>query len=337
MTRSFAHSGERLAIYAGEFIERLSGGLPDGSVIVGGGEAAPSRLAAAMSEAAALVVLDPHSFPVEAVDHRDVPLVVWVPPGSDAGELADGSGGKLFRHLGFYDRVATPDPGLWQDLRDRYGWAKGQWIRPASDDPAEALEKVCAGFESEAPDLRSGKAVHRVQAAALEPQFAGALVGREAPAVLEVGAGDGRWAASFDPSKVRYTGIETEEDLLEAARSNFPERRFVRPGSGLRFPCDPGSFDLAFAVDAMSRHSTEAKRTLVSEMWRVTTPGGRLLFLEDFVSSRRATGTPSLTVTEFEDLVLAATSGRVVLEHVEAIKYLGDEIFRGGLISLMKL
>jgi len=44
-----------------------------------------------------------------------------------------------------------------------------------------------------------------------------------------------------------------------------------------------------------------------------------------------------MSVTEFEDLILDATAGQVVLEHMEALKYPGEDLYRGGLISLLRL
>jgi hypothetical protein len=44
-----------------------------------------------------------------------------------------------------------------------------------------------------------------------------------------------------------------------------------------------------------------------------------------------------MSVTEFVDLILDATAGRVVLEHVESLRYPGEDLRRGGLISLLRL
>ena len=74
-------------------------------------------------------------------------------------------------------------------------------------------------------------------------------------------------------------------------------------------------------------------------MWRVARPGGRLLFLENFVFERQPELPPTYptSVTEFEGLILAATAGQVVLEHVESLRYPGEDLRRGGAISLLKL
>jgi hypothetical protein len=93
---------------------------------------------------------------------------------------------------------------------------------------------------------------------------------------------------------------------------------------------------MTFSVEIMHREPTPARRALISEMWRVTRPGGRMIFLEEFVSSR-GPGVYPMPVREFVGLLLEATSGQVVLEHVESLRYPHDELVRGGLISLSRL
>jgi SAM-dependent methyltransferase len=201
------------------------------------------------------------------------------------------------------------------------------------------MADVSASTEAGGP---SGETLHHVQAAALEPRFSAARGNRDAGApldVLEVGAGVGRWASSFDLTKTWFVGIDTREDLIGTARANFPEGRFDLLGSDLLFPYEDESFDLVFSVTAMHHNPTPAKRTLLSEMWRVSRAGGRLLFLEDFVFTRR-TEDPvvhPMSVTEFVGLILDATAGQVVLEHAESLRYPGENLHRGGLISLLRI
>jgi len=64
-----------------------------------------------------------------------------------------------------------------------------------------------------------------------------------------------------------------------------------------------------------------------------------LLFLEDFVCMEQPAKPIiyPMSVTEFADLVLDATAGEAVLEHVESLRYPGEDMRRGGLISLSRL
>jgi ubiquinone/menaquinone biosynthesis C-methylase UbiE len=186
------------------------------------------------------------------------------------------------------------------------------------------------------------KALHHVQATALKPWFAAAQEKRDAEVpldVLEVGAGAGRWASSFNPTKTRFVGIDVSEDLVRAARTSIPEGRFDLLSSDLLFPYEDESFDLAFSVSVMHHNPAPAKRTLLSEMWRVARPGGRLLFLETFVFTKQPEKLDiyPMSVTEFVDLIFDATAGQVVLEHVESLRYPDEDLRRGGLISLLRL
>lgn len=186
------------------------------------------------------------------------------------------------------------------------------------------------------------EALHRAQAAALEPRLAALREkqGTEVPLdVLQVGAGAGSWVSSFDLAKIRFTGLDVREDLIETARASFPEGRFDRLGPEHLFPYDDESFNLAFSVTVMHHNPAPAKRTLLSEMWRVTRPGGRLLFLENLVFSKQLEGSAvyPMSVTGFVELIIDATAGQVVLEHVESLRYPGEDLRRGGVISLLRL
>ena len=63
------------------------------------------------------------------------------------------------------------------------------------------------------------------------------------------------------------------------------------------------------------------------------------MFLEDFVLIRQPErpAVYPISVTQFEDLILDATAGQVILEHVESLRYPDENLHRGGLIALRKL
>jgi ubiquinone/menaquinone biosynthesis C-methylase UbiE len=287
-------------------------------------------------------------------EHWNIPIIVLLPPDFDGESLTANFDGVLLKRLGFFDRVVAPDPALWDDLRRKYRWAQSQRFPATGDQPDEIVKSVCALWarESTSPtfpeaahidgDPCLNKALHHVQAAALEPRFAAARAKRDSKVlldVLQVGAGTGRWAPSFDPRKTRFIGIDAREELVETARVNFPDQRYDYLGSDLLFPYEDESFDLVFSVTAMHRHPEPAKQMLLSEMWRVARPGGRLLFLENFVftGEHQEPAIHPTSVEEFVDLILAATAGQVVLEHVESLRYPNEDLRRGGLISLLRL
>jgi 2-polyprenyl-3-methyl-5-hydroxy-6-metoxy-1,4-benzoquinol methylase len=300
-----------------------------------------------------VVVLDLFSVPFEALEgaRRDVPVVLVLPPEFDAEFLIDVFGAVAFEGLGFFDRVATADDALWGELRRRYGWAGGQRLGIGALGLEEAAGEVADLLEAEEAETRPdekgpirrrtrlGKTTHRAQDAALQPQFAAARGNRDDSvpfAVLEVGVGIGRWAASFDLTKTRFVGADAEGDTVEAARKEFPEVRFDAFGENLALPYEDEKFDMTFSVDVMHRNPTPVRRVLLSEMWRVTRPGGRLIFLDEFVSGRRP-GVYPMPVRKFVGLLLEATGGQVVLEHVESLRYPQDDLVRGGVISVSRL
>ena len=241
-------------------------------------------------------------------------------------------GGDLRRAGG---GVGAPRPfGDGDYEADRYWTERGDAL--AGGAPHRAVCSVNHG-------PRFNKAIHRVQAAALRPQFAAArgTQAEEVPFdVLEVGAGIGRWAASFDLGQdAVYRGGYQRGPWSRPPDANFPERRFDQLGDEPILPYGDESFDLAFCVTVMHHNPTPTKRALISEMWRVTRPGGRLMFLEDFVSggwSRGPTVYP-MSVSKFVELLVEATTGQVVLEHVESVRYPHDDLTRGGLLSVSKL
>jgi protein-L-isoaspartate O-methyltransferase len=349
--------GRRPVIYAGRFVDQVAGAdLPGGCIVLGEQDVPPQKLAGVLKRANTLVFLDLPSFPFEAMtdDHWDIPIIVVLPPGFDGESLTADFDRVLFERLGFFDRVVAPDPALWDELRRKYRWTQSQRVPATSDHPGEVAKTVCTllARESTSPTVPKAahidgdpcfsKALHHVQAAVLEPRFVAAREKSDTTApldVLEVGAGAGRWVSSFDPTKTRFVGIEAREDLVETARANFPDQRFDRLGSGLLFPYEDESFDLVFSVTVMHHHPAPVKRTLLSEMWRVARPGGRLLFLENFVfmDQPEEPAIYPMSVTEFVDLILDATAGQVVLEHTESLRYPGEDLHTGGLISLSRL
>ncbi len=185
------------------------------------------------------------------------------------------------------------------------------------------------------------KAVYRVRAGALGPQFdasRGVRAGDVPFDVLEVGIASARWASGFDPATTRFAGLGLTKDEIENLYAGSSKARLDLVGDGLAFPYGDEGFDLAFAVAALHHQPEDSKRAIVAEMWRVARPGGRLVFLEDFVTGEGVDGPAHVvSVQEFVKLVVEATAGRVVLEHFGALRYPRDPFFRGGVMSLSKV
>lgn len=333
----------RPVIYAGRFADEIPPAkLPANCRILSDRDVLPFQLAGALGDATALVVLDLFSFPFESMteEQRDVPLTAVLPPGFDAEFLNAVFGAPVLSAIGPFDRVAAADPNVWEGLRREYRWTESQRIELDEGGPVEAA-RTCARLAQETAGFVPNKAVHRVQAGSLAPQFAAARGVRAGDVpfdVLEVGIASARWASGFDPATTRFAGLDLTGDGAKTLRAESPKARLDLAGDGFAFPYADEGFDLAFAVSVLHHQPAASKRAIVSEMWRAARPGGRLMFLEDFVREKEAGGPGHVvSVQGFVESVLEATAGRVVLEHFEALRYPGDPFFRGGLISLSKV
>lgn len=327
-------------LYAGRLVEYFRrSALPDGCLLLGDWDALPGSLADAAAGASVIVVGDLFSFPFEALagEARDVPLVLVLPAGRDADFLSKVFGETVFGRLGFFDRVATPDTDAWRALRRRYGWAEGQRVAVESDAPERAATEALEAMQG--VDQRAEKAAHRTREAALAPCFAAArgLNTEEVPMdVLQLGVGDARWITGFDLTATRFSGVDEDARSVALAGSNFPEGDFDKLGPEPSIPRDDEGFDLAFSAGSLGLYPDHEKQALLSEMWRVTRPGGRLLFLEDFVVGEEA-APHVVSVNAFVELLLGTTAGQVVLEHVESVRYPGEDAVRGGVLMLSRL
>ena len=204
----------RPALYAGRFADQVKESvLTEDCSVLSEWDVMPSQLAAVVDEANVLIILDPLSFPFEALGggRMDIPLVLLLPTEFEP-EVLDGMfGAPVFGRLGFFDRIATGDHELWETLSRKYRWTRCQHIELEAGDPVEAAGEIQERLEQEnstppsfgedryealrywkdrgvalahsAPhraicsvhhDLGFNKAIHRKQAATLEPQFAAA-------------------------------------------------------------------------------------------------------------------------------------------------------------------
>jgi hypothetical protein len=127
LSTSYAGVGERPVIYAGRFIDQVADvKLPSHYRIRGEGHVR-SQFSAVVDEATTLIVLDPHSFPFEAMaeDQWDVPLVVVLPSGFDDESLTATFGASLFERLEFFDRI-----GYTRRVRDLHILRKDSEVSP---------------------------------------------------------------------------------------------------------------------------------------------------------------------------------------------------------------
>lgn len=103
--------------------------------------------------------------------------------------------------------------------------------------------------------------------------------------VLDVGVGTGRNLPHF-PASVTVTGVDVSPGMLAVARqraADLGRAVDLREADAARLPFADGSFDTV--VCALSLCAIADPRTAVTEMWRVLTPGGRLLLFDHVAST----------------------------------------------------
>jgi SAM-dependent methyltransferase len=99
---------------------------------------------------------------------------------------------------------------------------------------------------------------------------------------LDSGCGTGGLAFALAPHVGEVVGVDVRADYLEAATERAPENvRFVE-GDAMALPFEYGMFDIAACIRVL--HHVRRPELAVSELARVTRPGGRLLVADQLGS-----------------------------------------------------
>jgi SAM-dependent methyltransferase len=96
---------------------------------------------------------------------------------------------------------------------------------------------------------------------------------------LDVGCGIGLTDRYLEGRLGSLTGVDVSPGVLERAEQTNPWARYVLY-DGERLPFDDGSFDLAFAVCVVQVIEPSRRPGFVSELTRVTRPGGLVVAFE---------------------------------------------------------
>jgi SAM-dependent methyltransferase len=330
-----------------------------------------------LARASALVVLDPSSFPWEArgQDIRDCPLYVVFPSGFSAEELWTVFKPAI-RQLTFFDRAIFPDSQLAQAIAARARFASCQWTTIAGSETAlEWIRKDLAHRDappmtelfrrneldaisywrkrgdlssSRTPEksvcsirhsLRANKLIHLEQMAALRPTMERFAPDREGWAFIEFGCGVGRVMTEAAQLGAALTGLDASTGMVAVCKANHKNATVVVSDAGDPLPVRDGSQDVAAFVTVFHHLDDESKRRAVRAAFRCLRPGGRLVFLEDFVASTCSADpiTLPLSWSKFCRLILDLTKGAVVLEHFETVPYSHVAQLRTAIVVFTKI
>ena len=108
----------------------------------------------------------------------------------------------------------------------------------------------------------------------------GPFAGTEA--ALDAGCGTGALAFALAPLVAEVVGVDTRAEYLEAARAAAPANVRFAEGDAMALPFGYASFDLACCHRVL--HHVRRPELAVSELARVTRPGGRA-FIADQLGS----------------------------------------------------
>ncbi|MGI9418642.1 MAG: methyltransferase domain-containing protein [Geminicoccaceae bacterium] len=99
-------------------------------------------------------------------------------------------------------------------------------------------------------------------------------------AVVDVGAGDGKFARAFARRGAVVTGIEIDDEKVEIARQAAHENVRILLGRGEDLPLDDRTTDLVCFMFSFHHVPQPLQNAALDEVWRVLKPGGRLHVLE---------------------------------------------------------
>ena len=99
---------------------------------------------------------------------------------------------------------------------------------------------------------------------------------------LDVGCGTGALSLALAPFVAEVVGVDTNLEFLEAARSMAPENATFVEGDAMSIPFPYGSFEVVGCMRLL--HHVHRPELVMSELARVTRPGGRVLVMDQLGS-----------------------------------------------------
>ncbi len=102
------------------------------------------------------------------------------------------------------------------------------------------------------------------------------LIDLQGLSVVDVGAGDGKFARAFARRGAKVTGVEIDDEKVEIARrAEHPDVRILL-GRGEALPLGDSASDLVCFMFSFHHVPQSLQDAALDETWRVLKPGGRL-------------------------------------------------------------
>lgn len=123
----------------------------------------------------------------------------------------------------------------------------------------------------------ANRTLNRIHTRSISKILQSLSLGKDAR-ILEIGCGNGRWAASFASKSALYFGIDLSLDALKTAAGHGNGPLLCSDGS--RLPIAPGTLDLVFHITVAQHLTYVAQAHLSDEVRRVLKPGGLWILAE---------------------------------------------------------
>ena len=102
------------------------------------------------------------------------------------------------------------------------------------------------------------------------------LINLDGLAVVDVGAGDGKFARAFAKRGAKVTGIEIDDAKVAIAKQAVHPDVRILLGRGEDLPLEVGGSDLVCFMFSFHHVPDDLQEAALAEAWRVLKPGGRL-------------------------------------------------------------
>lgn len=314
--------------------------IPDGPLVLTDLDGRVDVLSRALPDVSLLVLMDPLSFPVDAIPLGDVPVVVRIPDLAVA-DVEAVIGEAFLADLTPYDGVMTDDDALWAHLSQRFGLAESQRV---ADDPAVALgwsgpetfpfgDVRTAVSENEAS--RSPKAEFLALAAPVATRLRDSALSSSAEASIAVVAtGTGPWLQVAQREDCTVTAFEMRTVDVAATLEAFPSVEVTAAAAADGLESRVEAFDAAVVSAQFGEMTVEARRTLFADIHRCVRPGGSIVVVGEFVARP---GQPVVALGDFLAEVMEATLGQVTLHDVRAVRLPGESLHTSGVVTMARL